>query len=69
MLKNKAQLECIVNEKVGHFYCDQDTPIPVAKEMLFQFQKYLGQLEDASKAAQAQQEPKPADAPVEPVAQ
>lgn len=52
MLKTSAKLECVVNEKIGHFYCDNDTPIPVAKEMLFQFQKYLGQLEDSIKSAE-----------------
>lgn len=54
MLKNQVRLECIVNDKTGYFYLDSDTPIPVAKEMIFQFQKYLGQVEDQIKAQQDQ---------------
>lgn len=52
MLTNKAQLQCTVNDKIGLFFCDQDTPIPVAKEMLFQFQKFLGHIEDAANKEQ-----------------
>jgi len=36
--------------------CDMDSPLPDVKEALFQFQKYVGQIEDAVKAQQAQQE-------------
>ena len=50
MLKNCTRLECVVNEKVGHFYCDIDTPLPVVKEMIFQFQKYIGLVEDQIRA-------------------
>lgn len=70
MLKNLSRLECMVNNKVGHFYCDYDTPLEVAKEMLFQFQKYIGQVEDAHKAAKEQHEEKVAqesNSKVEPI--
>ena len=50
MLKNISRLESVVGDKIGHFYCDNDTPLHVAKEMLFQFQKYIGQVEDNIKA-------------------
>lgn len=46
MLKNISRLESVVNGKTGHFYVDNDTPLPIVKEMLFQFQKYIGQIED-----------------------
>ena len=54
MLKNLAQLECKVNEKVYHFSCDTNSPLEHVKEALFQFQKYIGQIEDNIKASQAQ---------------
>lgn len=50
MLKNCTRLECVVNDKTGQFYCDMDTPLAVAKEMIFQFQKYIGLVEDQLKA-------------------
>jgi hypothetical protein len=52
MLKNISRLESIVEGKVGHFTCDMDTPIALVKEMLFQFQKYIGQVEDHVKQLQ-----------------
>lgn len=52
MLKNIAKLEHTIEGKVGQFLCDNDTPIHIAKEMCFQFLKYLGQIEDQVKAAQ-----------------
>jgi hypothetical protein len=71
MLRNKAQLECIVKSlekdaegndievmRIGHFYCDQDCPLPVAKEILFQFQKYIGHIEDLAEKQRKEQEEK-----------
>lgn len=52
MLKTVAQFECTVNDKTGRFILDQDTPTVVAKEMCFQFQKWIGQIEDNIKAQQ-----------------
>jgi len=46
MLKNITQLKAIVAEKEGLFLCDMDTPLQAVKEMLFQFQKFVGQIED-----------------------
>ena len=52
MIRNCTRLECVVNEKSAHFYCDADTPLDVVKEMIFQFQRYVGNIEDQIKAAQ-----------------
>jgi hypothetical protein len=52
MLTNLSQLEHIVENKVCRFICDNDTPIHFVKEALFQFQKYIGQLEDQAKQQQ-----------------
>ncbi len=56
MIKNISRLESIIENKVGHFLLDSDTPIHIAKEMLFQFLKYIGQIEDAARAQQDQSE-------------
>ncbi len=58
MLKIMAQFECTVNEKTARFILDQDTPTVVAKEMCFQFQKWIGQIEDSAKAQQDLENPK-----------
>lgn len=62
MLKNISRLECTVNDKVGHLYLENDTPLHVVKEILFQFQKYIGSIEDNIKQqqekAQAEEESK-----------
>jgi len=50
MLKNLCQFEHIIESKVCRFICDNDTPIHFIKEALFQFQRYIGQLEDTAKA-------------------
>jgi len=55
MLKTLARLESIVENRVGHFFLDHDTPINVAKEMCLNFLKYLGQVEDHAKAQQEAQ--------------
>ncbi len=52
MLKNLSRLESVIGDKVGHFFVDNDTPISVVKEMMFQFLKYIGQIEDQIKASQ-----------------
>lgn len=74
MLKNLAQLEHVVENKVCRFICDNDTPIHFVKEALFQFQAYIAKVEENIKAqqdqakaqadaqAQAQEEPKAVEA-------
>lgn len=56
MLRNLTQLEHIVENKICRFICDNDTPLNIAKEALFQFQKYIGQIEDMAKKNQQQQQ-------------
>lgn len=50
MLKNLCQLEQVIANKVCRFVCDNDTDINVIKEALFQFQKFIGSVEDIAKA-------------------
>lgn len=57
MLKNLAQLEHMIENKVCRFICDNDTPLHIIKESLFQFQKYIGQIEDQAKKQQEAQKP------------
>lgn len=53
MLRNVSKLEMVIGEKVYQMFCDADSPIEGVKEALFQFQKYVGQVEDAITAATA----------------
>ena len=55
MLKNISQLELTISDKVYRFICDNDSPLEHIKEVLFQFTKYVGQIEDAIKAQQQAQ--------------
>ena len=50
MLKNLCQLEFVIEDKACRFICDNDTDINVIKEALFQFQKFIGSVEDIAKA-------------------
>lgn len=52
MLKNQSRLESTVDGKTGYFYVDMDTPLQSVKEMMFQFQNYIGQIEAQVKAQQ-----------------
>lgn len=54
MLKNLCQLECVIDNMSVRLLCDNNTPLPALKEALFQFQKYIGAIEDAAKAQQEQ---------------
>ncbi len=51
MLKNISRLEAKVGEKLIHLFCDQDTTLDHIKEALFQFSKFIGQIEDNARAA------------------
>jgi len=53
MNKLMVKFDCKVNEKVGLFFLDAETSTVEAKEMMFAFLKYLGQIEDAQKAQAA----------------
>lgn len=50
MLKNISKLECQIENKTYQFICDMDAPLTHVKEALFQFLKYVGQIEDAVNA-------------------
>lgn len=50
MLKQICQLELVIAEKTCRFSCDNDTDINIIKEALFQFQKFIGSVEDIAKA-------------------
>lgn len=54
MLKTVSKLELKISERDYQFMCDPESPIEHVKEALFQFQKHVGQLEDAIKSAQEQ---------------
>lgn len=62
MLKNICRLESTVNfpvkdaedkevmiSRTGHFYCENDTPLLVVKEMILHFQKYVEASENVAK--------------------
>lgn len=57
MLRNLCELSHQVENKVCRLIMDNDTPIHFIKEALFQFQKYIGAVEDAAKAQQEANKP------------
>jgi hypothetical protein len=74
MLKNISRLEHKIGERIYHFSCEMESPIPDVKESLVQFIKYIAQIEDQIKSHQEQmklqeeqkqeevkEEPKPAE--------
>lgn len=56
MLKNISKLEYKIGERLYQLILDNDSPIDHVKEALFQFQKYIGQIEDQVKAQQLAQQ-------------
>jgi len=72
MLKNIVSIESKVKDRSSIWYLDNDCPLEIAKEMLFQFQKMIGQIEDQVKAqqeavAKAAEEKKASESKVEPI--
>jgi len=63
MLKNITSLTHIVEGRAYNFLCDIDSPLNHVKEALFQFQKYIGQIEDYVKEQQASAEAPAVDEP------
>ncbi len=47
-----ARIEATVDGKTAHLYCPADTTLAVAKEIIFQYQKYIGTLEDQAREAE-----------------
>lgn len=66
MLKQVTKLEALVGEKVAHLYLDNDTPIGVVKEMLYQFVAYVAQVEANVKAQMDAEAAQKAEAVVQP---
>lgn len=56
MLKQLCQLELVIAEKTCRFTCENDTDINIIKEALFQFQKFIGSVEDIAKAKKEAEE-------------
>jgi len=54
MMKNLVSLEHTVEGKVIQLFCENDTPLVSLKEALFQFSKYIGQIEDNIRSQQEQ---------------
>jgi hypothetical protein len=46
MLKNLTVLEHKIGENVYQMICNPNSPISEIKDVLFQFMKYIGQIED-----------------------
>ncbi len=68
MISNKTQLAFTVGSRVYNFLADADSPLNEAKEALFQFIKFIGQIEDAAKAAAAKAAADAVQPSAEPVA-
>lgn len=58
MLKNITKLECQIGDKIYQLLCEMDSPLTHVKEALFQFQKYVGQIEDQARDSQEKVEEK-----------
>jgi len=55
MIKNYTSLEVTIDGKLFQFFCEQGVSTVPCKEALFQFQKFIGQIEDNAKAQQEAQ--------------
>ena len=75
MIKVQARMSAKVDDRESFWFLDNDCPLPMAKEMLSQFQRELFKIEDQIKsqmeaakaiedAKQAAEQPKPDIAPV-----
>ena len=53
MLKNLTQLEHAISGKIFRFSCDIDAELPMVKEALCQFMKFVGNIEDQMKTQSA----------------
>lgn len=47
MIRNISKFEIKIGERTYQLLCELDSPLPEAKEALFQFIKHIGQIEDA----------------------
>jgi hypothetical protein len=69
MLKNIAKLEFKIGERLYQFLCDNDSPLPELKEVFFQFQKYIGQIEDEVNRQIKEKEEQEKDKPFEKISE
>jgi hypothetical protein len=53
MLSSISKLELAIAGKTYQLLCDADSPLEHVKEVLFQFTKFVGQIEDQVKSAKA----------------
>lgn len=56
MFKNVLKSEFKVGERFYQFICDSDSPTNEVKEVCYQLLKYCGQIEDAIRAKQEQEQ-------------
>lgn len=61
MLKQLTQFKSVIQGIENFFHFDANCPVPVAKEALFECFKWVGQIEDAAKAAQEKLPEQPAE--------
>lgn len=70
MLKNLSKIELTIDNRLYQLLCDNDSPLHHVKEALFQFQKYIGQIEDQAKkqqeAIKVEENPNPDISPEQP---
>lgn len=55
MLKNISSLKIIINGEEHQYLCNQNCTLPDVKEALFQFLKYVGNVQDSLVATQQEQ--------------
>jgi len=65
MLKNLSRLEHIIGNRVYHLTCDIDAPLSEVKDALFNFMKFVGQIEDKVREAREEVENKANEQKVE----
>lgn len=56
MFKNVLKSEFKIGERLFYFICDGDSPTNEVKEVCYQILKYCGQIEDAIKAKQEEEQ-------------
>jgi len=64
MLKNLTKLEHKIGDRVYSLLCEMDSPLSDVKDSLFQFIKYIAQIEDQLKAQQESSKPQQSNEPI-----
>ena len=52
MIKSKANLESVIQNRVGTFSLDNDCPLEIAEQFLIEFTQYIGKVKEQIKASQ-----------------